>query len=1623
MLNIFFGVLRVTLGMSAVILLMMLMLRVTGKRFTVTCRYIIWAVVILRLAVPLSSEMIPVLFEISINIEDTDTDTVINDTDSVGENTGNVVDNSGFDTDYIINDNSSEVTDSGIVSHPQIDGDVIHTDTPVTSVPSGVIDAPVVPDVDFPELDAPEFDIPETNLTPAVPLVPEHSTDISTSTQSNYHISWENILYTVSILYLVGISGFIMFNLISYCLYVHKLASSSTVPNKRVVDIYMKVCEEKKLRRIPKLLSSGEIGSPVAFGIFRRKIFIPDISLDDSSIKSTLTHEVIHCKRGDLYVKILMLIARALHWFNPFVHIAAHQCETAMELSCDEALLKGCGEDERIAYGETMLDIVRSYRRNGGILTTHFNPRKNAVKARLVNIISGAGKSRGRIIISVSLLLCILAGALVACNVTLREETPATEFEYTENESGGITITDYVGERAEVVIPSEIEGKKVTEIGKEAFCEQKYDSLGYEIIHSGQKLTYVDIPDTVTFIDDHAFRGCNELKTVILSDSLEVIGVGAFTGCLTLEKIDLPVSLKEIRNDAFSSCSSLTEVRIMASVKYGCDVFKYSGIKIAEIEEGVTVIPSGTFSHTKLKNVNIPGSVKTIESFSFFFCENLSSVTLNNGLEKIYDCTFSGNSILREVIIPESVIELSDNAFDSCNNLLGVKFKGNAPQIVKTELVGEFGIGYTIYYYDGAEGFDSPDWSGYKTEKWVDTPKVPVESLNYKSESLNSKYILPMSSAWQLPLASDVEEGYYFVADTNPENEDSQILLYLINRKDNNVIEKKASYTEIIKQRWPDAFDIRLTYGTTSFSLPGKYESGVVHYTASHIITEDTVLLYDLVELSDYEPMKPFESNREDWWVEIDTEHDKLVSVNVKGASGSSFTYLAEEWGFEQYSEMCIDRQLIVHPTLNCALIMCQDKITENYLPPRSKALLISLENGEVIDAVSCGTQYSTENVEYPIDMKEFYWEINIAKENHVFGKTKYIFDSFAVPTEKGFEIQISITDYKNGKKIFPVYYKTQLDFFGESYIPRKEIKTLSIDGNEYILSSGDSDIANRVSKTSFTKSIEFTISGQKITIDAPIFTGLPVDKCYSYNDFYPCIDGSIIFKVGTDDGALYVKIDKNGKIIGTSRDSSEFTAGRDIKKYLPKNYREGNVQPESGGIFVGDEVKKKIIDGLSYLYSVNGECISTGYDSIGNFYYGVALVVSDNKIGMIDESGNEVLAPCIEYDTVLYPPKAKELGVIYMFEDAFVLPIGGEFAIINIHRTTSGLSEADAKNILKNAYSIWACFSITHFPIDQNAEPIIKNGIQYYPLKNYTTTDKLREYLHTSFSKEFTEEILSNALRYRYLEVDGRLYGVFADRGSRSDVRAKPELTVTVNGDGTATVIRHLIIYHDGYQPAVKAYADQILSLVYENDRWVFDNFFDSDDITSPEIKRTIVYVEHNTEGLLNSDYTKSPFFEIGDADQDFTETQIEFLISEIPEDQYEVYPSTQNVPTAALLYKNGEYILIDINDPRLIKLINFFNNAFYHNKCDHAQYNLDDTFIQENIVRDDFKLMLKYSSSPDETESKDIIITNYSSSVSFALVTNAVFDENGDLKNPSLADLYEPYPSVSTSLELFGF
>lgn len=143
------------------------------------------------------------------------------------------------------------------------------------------------------------------------------------------------------------------------------------------------------------------------------------------------------------------------------------------------------------------------------------------------------------------------------------ENSSQAQSDYTyKNEDGGIEITGSTVTAENVVIPGEINGKRVVSISgnaktplfpnaKKVTLPDTLEELDEYAFANCTALTEITIPASVEEIDDCAFMNCTALSSITFSKGLKDIGEGAFKGCTSLTKIDLPDTLLEIDYSAF----------------------------------------------------------------------------------------------------------------------------------------------------------------------------------------------------------------------------------------------------------------------------------------------------------------------------------------------------------------------------------------------------------------------------------------------------------------------------------------------------------------------------------------------------------------------------------------------------------------------------------------------------------------------------------------------------------------------------------------------------------------------------------------------------------------------------------------------------------------------------------------------------------------------------------------------------------------------------------------------------------------------------------------------------------------------------------------------------------------
>ena len=152
-----------------------------------------------------------------------------------------------------------------------------------------------------------------------------------------------------------------------------------------------------------------------------------------------------------------------------------------------------------------------------------------------------------------------------------------------------------------------------------------------------KEVTIKGIKYQVTAIENNAFEGCNNLKTVKVGNEVTKIGKYAFANLQKLKKVTLPSSLKTIEKGAFKNCNKLDKISVPKNVKtIKKEAFAYcSDMKKATIGNSVKNIGRAAFAGCyDLKNVSIGKSVKTIEKEAFYNCSSLKQIAIRSTVVK-----------------------------------------------------------------------------------------------------------------------------------------------------------------------------------------------------------------------------------------------------------------------------------------------------------------------------------------------------------------------------------------------------------------------------------------------------------------------------------------------------------------------------------------------------------------------------------------------------------------------------------------------------------------------------------------------------------------------------------------------------------------------------------------------------------------------------------------------------------------------------------------------------------------------------------------------------------------------------------------------------------------------------
>ena len=140
---------------------------------------------------------------------------------------------------------------------------------------------------------------------------------------------------------------------------------------------------------VPVYLAEGWLASPCLVGFLRPAIYLtPAAAAAEERQRHVIAHELTHRRHLDPLWSLLRSVCLVVYWFDPLVWAAALASRTDGELACDEAVLAGLGQEERLAYGRSLLALV-PVRRTGGdpfLTATTMAAGKRQLKDRIGRI-------------------------------------------------------------------------------------------------------------------------------------------------------------------------------------------------------------------------------------------------------------------------------------------------------------------------------------------------------------------------------------------------------------------------------------------------------------------------------------------------------------------------------------------------------------------------------------------------------------------------------------------------------------------------------------------------------------------------------------------------------------------------------------------------------------------------------------------------------------------------------------------------------------------------------------------------------------------------------------------------------------------------------------------------------------------------------------------------------------------------------------------------------------------------------------------------------------------------------------------------------------------------------------
>ena len=233
------------------------------------------------------------------------------------------------------------------------------------------------------------------------------------------------------------------------------LKRGGTAVAEEVQGVFRRVCDEMGVRRRARLLSCGEIASPMAAGFWKPAVLLPTAVIEQangSQIEHLLRHEAAHLRRGDDWANLVQQVIRATLFFHPGVWWLSRRVTLDREIACDDHVLASTGAAQ--AYALLLTEFAGRMRAHEWAAAPAAWSRKSQLKER-IGMILDQKRNATTGLARTKLGLMTAAGVLVATLVW--QSGPRLAF---AQESGVVAVLEASAEDgARVTVEAETPAK------------------------------------------------------------------------------------------------------------------------------------------------------------------------------------------------------------------------------------------------------------------------------------------------------------------------------------------------------------------------------------------------------------------------------------------------------------------------------------------------------------------------------------------------------------------------------------------------------------------------------------------------------------------------------------------------------------------------------------------------------------------------------------------------------------------------------------------------------------------------------------------------------------------------------------------------------------------------------------------------------------------------------------------------------------------------------------------------------------------------------------------------------------------------------------------------------------